>query len=96
MTTQRKLLLNHLKNIGSISGMEALYLYQIRSLPRRIKDLEEHGYVIRRERKQDNTGRAYVRYHLDDPNDFYSEFPWVGTTLPGANLGREYAMELAA
>ena len=46
----------------SISGVEAASLYRIRALPRRIKDLEETGWVFKRETHTDPTGQRYVRY----------------------------------
>ena len=62
--TQVQQILDHLKSVGSISGIEAGALYKVRALPRRISDLEERGHSIRRERKVDHTGQKYVRYYL--------------------------------
>jgi len=64
MRKQTTLLLDHLKRVGNISRIEADHLYRIASLPRRICDLEEMGYVIGREFKRDATGRRYTRYYL--------------------------------
>jgi hypothetical protein len=56
---------NHLESIGSISNLEAQSLYRVRSLPRRIRDLEERrGLQIKREWRKDLTGERYMRYHL--------------------------------
>lgn len=60
--TQVQLIEKHLRDVGSISNIEAQALYRVRALPRRISDLEEAGFAIRRERKLDNTGQRYVRY----------------------------------
>lgn len=60
--TQQELLKNHFSTGKSISAYEARDMYRINSLPRRIKDLEQGGLKINRERKVDNTGRQYVRY----------------------------------
>ena len=37
--SQNDLILRHLKHVGSITFLEAVDLYRVRSLPRRIKDL---------------------------------------------------------
>lgn len=62
MSKQCRVILDHLQKAGSISGVEAAALYKVRSLPRRICDLEAQGIPIRRERKVDVTGQRYVRY----------------------------------
>lgn len=63
-TSQPAILLEHFKTRPSISGLEANALYRIKSLPRRINDLEARGYEFIKERKKDPTGQRYVRYHL--------------------------------
>lgn len=60
--TQHQILLDHFKNVGSISGLEAITVHRIYALPRRIKDLEECGHQFIRERRRDVTGKRYVRY----------------------------------
>ena len=60
--TQLQLITKHFNGGRSISAYEARDLYRIGSLSRRINDLEERGTTIKRERKADATGRAYVRY----------------------------------
>jgi hypothetical protein len=63
-TTQVDALLTHLRH-KSISADEARALYQIRSLSRRIVDVQRSlGITVRKERRKDLTGRQYVRYHL--------------------------------
>jgi len=64
MATQKELILNHLRHLGSISGMEASNLYKVRSLSSRISELKKTGLVIISERKHDITGQLYVRYRL--------------------------------
>lgn len=59
---QQDLLIRHFKTQTSISNIEAQMMYKIRALPRRIKDLEEHGMTFIRQRKTDATGQRYVRY----------------------------------
>lgn len=62
---QSELLFDHLVSIGSITPVEALALYQVRSFHRRMSDLaQQHGVKFRKERKRDHTGRAYVKYHF--------------------------------
>jgi len=56
-------LAQHFKKSPSISGQEASAQFRIRSLPRRILDLEAKGYRFARETRFDTTGQKYVRYH---------------------------------
>jgi Helix-turn-helix domain len=64
-TTQVNALLTHFRQKNSITADEARSLYQIRSLSRRICDVQGHlGVTLRKERRRDLTGRQYVRYHL--------------------------------
>lgn len=59
---QHALLLGHFRAVPSISALEAGALYRIRSLSRRINDLEAAGHKFRREMRRDATGQRYVRY----------------------------------
>lgn len=56
-------LLEHFKRNPSISGLEAAAMFRIRSLPRRILDLEKQGHRFARETRFDTTGQRYTRYH---------------------------------
>ena len=38
-------------------------MYRIRSLSRRINDLEEDGHRFSREQRRDERGQRYTRYH---------------------------------
>lgn len=60
--TQYDVLMDHFRNRGSISGVEAQLFFRIRALPRRIKDLEERGHMFDRVQSKDPTGQRYVRY----------------------------------
>jgi len=61
--SQAALLVEHFeKGKTSITGVEAAALFRIRALPRRISDLEEKGFLFRREPCVDSTGQRYVRY----------------------------------
>jgi hypothetical protein len=62
--SQTDILLQHFKRVPNISAMEAWHVHRIRSLSRRINDLEDLGYAFRRERKIDTAGQRYVRYHF--------------------------------
>ncbi len=62
--TQTGLLLEHFLKASSISAIEAQAMYRIRSLSRRINDLEAAGYRFAREDRRDPTGQRYVRYHF--------------------------------
>lgn len=57
-------LLEHFRVHPSISALEAGAIYRIRSLSRRINDLEGLGYSFAREKRRDPTGQRYVRYHF--------------------------------
>ncbi len=60
--TQLQMITNHLETGKGLTGYEAMNLYRIASLSRRINDLEERGMKIKRETKKDLTGRRYTRY----------------------------------
>ena len=62
--TQNDKILTHLRDVGSISWVEANDLYRVRSLPRRIKDLRDAGHTILSEWKTDRLGQRYTRYSL--------------------------------
>lgn len=66
-TPQENTLLTHLldRPEHGISQLEATHLYRIAALPRRAADLQDWGLSVRKERRRDPTGRAYVRYFLD-------------------------------
>jgi hypothetical protein len=59
---QTDLLLGHFRVKPDISGDEARNLFRIKSLPRRILDLEARGHKFSRVHKTDSTGQRYVRY----------------------------------
>ena len=66
MKPQLKTILKHLKTTGSITNREAIVDYNIMSLSRRIRDLEEDwGVQFKRELKAHPvTGQRYMRYHV--------------------------------
>ncbi len=63
----------HFKITYRINDMEARSMYKIRALPRRIKDMEELGYLFTRQRKVDPTGQRYVEYVLNRPAHAYQK-----------------------
>jgi len=60
--SQTEMLLTHFKARPDISAIEAGAMFRIRSLSRRINDLEADGYSFSRTTKRDTTGQRYVRY----------------------------------
>lgn len=63
--TQTMQLLNHFSQRPTISGVEAAAVFKIRSLHRRILDLEAQGYAFTCEWKKDSTGQRYMRYTFE-------------------------------
>jgi len=61
---QLDMLKRHFAENGSITNVEAQAVYKIRSLPRRICDLEGEGYSFERTWKRDLTGQRYMRYTI--------------------------------
>ena len=66
MKPQLKTIIKHLNTTGSITNREAIVDYNIMSLSRRIRDLEEDwGVQFKRELKAHPvTGQRYMRYHV--------------------------------
>jgi hypothetical protein len=65
MSPQVKLILKHMISEGSITPIVAATLYKIRSLPRRISDIEHfHKIKVKRELRTDATGQRYAYYTL--------------------------------
>lgn len=63
--SQESIVLSHLLERGSITGVEADAVYKIRWLPTRIKALRDEGYEILSTWKKDGAGQKYVRYTLN-------------------------------
>ena len=62
--TQLEALQKHFKNRKTITADEAIDKYSIKSLSRRIVDLEEQGMKFDRQRLLSNEGRQYTRYRV--------------------------------
>lgn len=70
MNQQHKVI-QHLRAVGNISGMEASDLYRIRDLPKRVSSIlhEPQMYLrpsetIVKQWKEDRLGQRYMRYAL--------------------------------
>jgi hypothetical protein len=59
---QEAFVLDHLTNVGTISGREAEDIYRIRDLPKRISVLRQEGHSIKVVLKTDTLGQRYARY----------------------------------
>ena len=67
--TQDEMLKRHLLEVGTITPMEAMGIYQCRSVTSNIARLRKAGLTIKSEFKKDLNGQRYVRYHcLDSKN----------------------------
>ena len=61
---QRTVVLDHLRAVGTISGLEAADLYRVRDLPKRISELKSEGHAIEGEWRTDHLEQRYKRYSL--------------------------------
>jgi hypothetical protein len=64
LTPQARIALSHLQKVGSITNVEANAVHRIRSLSRRITEIQDAGFPVHKEFKRDATGQRYVRYSL--------------------------------
>ncbi|MBT1154403.1 hypothetical protein J1C56_02235 [Aminobacter anthyllidis] len=64
LAPQAREVLKMLKEAGRITGVQAWNILKVRSLPRRISDLKEAGYNIKKAMKEDHTGQRYAEYTL--------------------------------
>jgi hypothetical protein len=64
MTPQSTLVLGHLQRVGHISNVEANAVLKVRSVSRRITEIQRHGFLVDKTFKQDSTGQRYVKYTL--------------------------------
>ena len=55
----------HLARKGSITPLEALFVYRVGRLAPRIQELREEGIEIDTVRVVDGAGTAYTRYELN-------------------------------
>lgn len=70
LSPQQKLVLEHLQSKDSqgysrgITQVEAIFMYRVHCLHKRIGELKELGYLIEAESRTDRTGHRYTRYYL--------------------------------
>jgi len=64
--TQNEVVLNHIKQNGEITSLEAFELYQITRLSGRIHDLRRQGYNITTEKRKAKNGAMYAVYRLEE------------------------------
>ena len=62
--TQNEVVLNHIKQNGEITSLEAFELYQITRLSGRIHDLRREGHNIITEKRKAKNGAMYAVYRL--------------------------------
>jgi hypothetical protein len=65
LTPQATKVLAHLQSVGSITNVEANAVHRVRSLSRRITEIQDAGVRIAKTRRRDVTGQVYVRYSLE-------------------------------
>jgi hypothetical protein len=63
---QRQEVLSHLRDIGSISGLEAVAIYRVSSLTKIISVLKRYGWLIEGHWRRDHLGKLYKRYKLHE------------------------------
>lgn len=61
---QTQLVLDHLKEYGHITPVEAGAVYKIRSLSKRISEIKESGIKVKTQLKADACGQRYAHYSL--------------------------------
>lgn len=64
LSRQATLLLAHLRDLGTVSTLEARRLYKIEQPATAVFALRKAGYDVRTEFKRDRTGQRYAKYHL--------------------------------
>jgi hypothetical protein len=65
LSPQATKVLSHLQSVGSITNVEANAVHRVRSLSRRITEIQDAGVRIAKTRRRDVTGQVYVRYSLE-------------------------------
>lgn len=58
-------LLSYLRKYGAVTPLKAREELGIEHLPRRIKDIKEHGYAIKTEYMSGHSGKRYAKYVLE-------------------------------
>ena len=63
--TQAEQVLQHMRERGGITSMEAFELYKITRLSGRIHDLRQQGYKITTDKEKARNGAIYAVYRLE-------------------------------
>lgn len=66
LSPQSRIVFKHLRDVGSITAVEASAVHRVRSLSRRITEINNAGYSVQKDFKKDITGQRYVRYTMPD------------------------------
>lgn len=66
MTNQQKMVLDYIKNNGSITPMDAFYHLAITKLATRISELKRQGYKFAQAYEKAESGARYMRYSLKE------------------------------
>lgn len=61
---QTQTILEHLKNYGHITPVEAGAVYKVRSLSKRISEIKAAGHKVKTQLKADACGQRYAYYSL--------------------------------
>lgn len=61
---QKQTILKHLRDMGTISPLEARHVYGIERLAARIAEMRQEGYRITAVLKRDPMGKRYAEYRL--------------------------------
>ena len=64
MTPQARTVLSHLKDLGSISPVEASTVHSVHRLAARILEIRKQGFHVATQHKRDAAGHPYARYYL--------------------------------
>lgn len=61
---QTQMILEHLKQYGHITPVEAGAVYKVRSLSKRISEIKEAGHKVKTQLRADACGQRYAHYSL--------------------------------
>lgn len=64
--SHKKIIMDHIRDHGSISFLEAFGVYRIFNLKGRIADLRADGVAITTTMKKDETGKTYADYSFTE------------------------------
>lgn len=72
---QTRLVFQHLVNYGSITAVEAAAVYRVRSLSKRISEINHDNadVILGRELRKDATGQRYAHYTMSKSEQKYQK-----------------------